>query len=90
LLWAVSVPEAILRLLLRETDIERVFEPPQGYDPDLQGDWVDDLVIFAFKRRLKLDQMEREREHLTVCFLVESIGHWSVEIGPERVVIERV
>jgi hypothetical protein len=39
LLWATPVPEQILRVLLNETVIERVLEPPAGYDPDVQGDW---------------------------------------------------
>ena len=38
LLWAVDVPETILRLLLNETEIERAYEAPKGYDPEQQGE----------------------------------------------------
>ena len=60
LLWAVDVPEAILRLLLSETDIERALVPPQSYNADLQGEWDENLVTFAFKRPIKLVKAERE------------------------------
>src|SRR5512143_4108649 len=74
LLWAVDVPEAILRLLLDETAIERLFEPPQGYDPDQQGEWDEALVTFAFKRRARLDSVEREGDSLAVIYNLEGAG----------------
>jgi len=39
LLWAVDVPQTILRMLLSETGIERAYSPPEGYDPEEQGYW---------------------------------------------------
>lgn len=90
LLWSVSVPEAILRLLLDETAIERIYEPPKGYDPNFQGDWDDTLVTFSFKRSMKLDNLEREYDFLSVEFKVADLGNWVIEIEPEKVTIERI
>lgn len=90
LLWSVDVPEAILRLLLGETEIVRVFDPPDGYDPEKQGEWDSSLVTFAFKRTIQLDSAERETDRLAVVYKLEGAGYWLLEIGPEKVVIERV
>jgi hypothetical protein len=90
LLWSVDAPEAVLRLLLGETEIERVLDPPEGYDPEKQGEWDSSLVTFAFKRPIRLDTLERERDQLKVVYRLEGAGYWLLEIGPERVVIERV
>jgi hypothetical protein len=90
LLWAVDTPEAILRLLLDETAIERAYEPPQGYDPEQQGEWDETLVTFAFKRRAKLETVEREGDSLVVIYNLEGAGYWELEITPERVVIQRI
>ena len=59
LLWAVDAPEAILRLLLSETAIERTLEPPTGYDPENQGEWDESLVTFGFRRSMELVKLER-------------------------------
>ena len=90
LLWAVDIPEAILRLLLSETDIERAYEPPAGFDPEMQGDWDEALVTFKFLRSIKLESVDRDRKSLIVTYEFEGVGHWCVEIQPERVVIERI
>ncbi|OGO20534.1 MAG: hypothetical protein A2Z14_16385 [Chloroflexi bacterium RBG_16_48_8] len=90
LLWAVDVPEAILRLLLEETHIERAFTPPEGFDPEMQGEWNDHLITFKFKRIFQLKNVDREHDRLTVTYRVEDLGYWCVEIEPERVTIERV
>jgi len=90
LLWAVDAPEAILRLLLDETAIERALEPPQGYDPEQQGEWDETLVTFAFKRRAKLETVERKGDSLVVIYNLEGAGYWELEITPERVVIQRI
>jgi hypothetical protein len=90
LLWAVDVPEAILRLLLDETAIERAYDPPEGYDPEQQGDWDETMITFAFKRRARLDSVEREGDSLVVVYDLEGSGYWELEITPERVVIQRV
>lgn len=90
LLWSVSVPEAILRLLLDETAIERIYEPPVGYDPELQGEWDDSLVTFSFKRSITLENVERERDFLYMEFKVADSGYWDIEIEPEKITIERI
>ncbi len=90
LLWAVNVPEAILRLLLKETAIERVYKPPKGFDPDMQGDWMKDLITFAFKRPIKLVEVDREPNSTYVEFDFGEVGAWSIEIEPEKITIERV
>jgi hypothetical protein len=90
LLWSVDVPEAILRLLLNETEIERAYEEPQGFDPEMQGDWDDELITFVFLRPIRLESVKRERDSLSVTYEFEGLGHWCIEIEPERVVIERV
>jgi hypothetical protein len=46
LLWAVDIPEAILRLLLGLTGIDRSLDPPEDYDAELQGEWDPKLVTF--------------------------------------------
>jgi hypothetical protein len=90
LLWAVDVPEAILRLVLNESRIERAYEEPEGFDPDMQGDWDEELITFVFKRPIRLDSVERDRQSLAVTYELEGLGYWCIEIGPEKVVIERV
>ncbi len=90
LLWAVDVPEAILRLLLGETAIERAFEPPKGYDPELQGEWVEEIVTFQFNRQLELVRLERERDYLYVEYKFGDLGYWAFEIEPGKVTIRRV
>ena len=90
LLWAVDVPEAVLRLFLDETDIERALNPPEGFDPEMQGDWDEELITFTFRRSVRLEHVDREREMLVVSYHVEGLGHWVIEVEPERVTIERV
>ena len=90
LLWAVNVPETILRLLLSETDIQRAYGPPEGYDPEEQGYWEEDLVTFQFKRPIRLERVDREGDCLYIEYDFNSLGRWSLEIEPERVIIERI
>lgn len=90
LVWAVDVPEAILRLLLDETAIERLYAPPQAYDPEQQGEWDESLVTFGFQRRARLETVEREGDSLVVIYNLEGAGYWELEITPERVVIQRI
>jgi hypothetical protein len=90
LLWAVSAPEAILRLLLDECEIERALDPPRGYNPELQGLWDETSVTFKFRRSIRLRQVERERETLYVEYDFGETGYWSFEIEPEKVVISRI
>ncbi len=90
LLYAVDTPEAILRLLLNEVDIERAFEPPPGFDPEQQGEWNDDLLTFQFKRPLELLSVQRQRDYLSIIYDFKDFGRWSIEIQPDKLTIERV
>mgnify|MGYP001069261619 CR=1 FL=1 len=90
LLWSVDVPEAVLRLLLNETEITRALGPPKGYDDSQQGEWDDTLTTFVFKRQIHLDAVRREPDLLTITYKLEGAGYWMLEIGPEKVVIERI
>jgi len=90
LLWAVDAPESILRLLLNETDIQRISAPPEGYDPKTQGEWDETLVTFKFKRSVRLVEEDRGKDNLLVSYEVDDLGLWALDIGPEKVVIERI
>jgi hypothetical protein len=90
LLATADIPEAIIRLLLREVEIERAYEPPQGYDPDQQGEWEEDLVTFAFKHPLKLVQVQRKTEYLLLEYDFDALGYWMMEIKPEEIKLYRV
>jgi hypothetical protein len=90
LLFAVDAPEAILRLLLDETAIERAFDPPEGFDPEQQGEWSPDLVTFQFKREIRLEKVERSPERLYVEYKFGELGYWAFEIEPDSVQIYRL
>lgn len=90
LLWSVCVPETILRLLLNETAIERIYEAPDGYDPELQGEWDESLVTFSFKRSIELENVQRGPDFLSIELKVADLGYWAIEIEPEKVTIERI
>lgn len=90
LLAAVDVPEAVLRLVLNETDAEQTYDPPPGYQPDQQGDWDPDLITFAFRRPLRLVQADRKRDELTVEYDFGALGRWLFTIAPERLILERI
>jgi hypothetical protein len=90
LLWLADVPEAMLRLLLNEYDIERAFEPPEDYDADEQGEWDESLLTFQFKRRLELLKVERKGDSLYAEYRFEDLGYWAFEIEPERVSIHKL
>jgi hypothetical protein len=89
-LWASPVPEQILRILLNETAIDRVEEPPSGYDPGLQGEWKENLVTFAFKRGMRLTREERLPDKLILEYKVEDAGYWMFEITQDTVTIGRI
>jgi hypothetical protein len=89
LLWVADVPEAILRLLVSETEIERIYAPPQDYDPQEQGEWDYSLETYAFKHAIRLKEIVREENALSLVYQLEGAGYWQIEITPERVVIER-
>jgi len=90
LLWAVDAPETVLRLLLKETDIERAYEPPKGYDPEVQGEWDPSLVTYQFRRPITLENVKREGDYLYLEYDFGDLGRWCIEIEPESVVIERI
>jgi hypothetical protein len=90
LLFNSDAPEAVLRLLLNETDSTVAYDPPHGYKPEEQGEWDPEVMTFAFLRPMKLEHIERGRDVLVLLYDFGSRGHWRLEIGPERVLIERV
>jgi len=90
LLNAVDVPEAVLRLMLNETSIQRAFDPPPGYDPEMQGEWDSDLVTFEFERPLELEKVVRHRDALVIEYDFKELGRWVFEIEPEAVHLHRI
>lgn len=90
LLSTVDVPEAILRLLLHETEIERAFDPPNGYDPAQQGEWDEDMITFQFKRPVKLIRVDRKPGNLYAEYQFKELGYWAFEITPEGMNVSRI
>lgn len=90
LLWAVDAPEAILRLLLGETAIDRAMEAPKGYNSELQGEWDASLVTFQFKRQIELLDVVREGDYLYVEYRLEDLGVYALEIEPDNINISRL
>jgi hypothetical protein len=90
LLWIMDTPEAILRLLLGETEIQRLYQPPEGYNPAEQGEWEDEILTFGPYRPMKLIEVERTREYLRLVYNFGDLGYWEFTIEPERVTIERI
>lgn len=90
LLWSMDAPEAVLRLLLEETDIERLFEPPDGYILAEQGDWDKKLITFGPKRPIKLESVERTPTRLELVYNFAELGTWEFIIESEKVRIERI
>jgi hypothetical protein len=90
LLWTMDAPEAILRLLLDETGIKRLYGPPADYDPEQQGEWDESLITFGPKRAVKLESVNRARERLELVYNFGELGFWEFVIEAERVSIQRV
>lgn len=90
LLWSVDITEAILRMLLNETGIERAYEPPEGYDPEIQGEWDENIVTYQFRRPIRLERLQREPNSISIEYDFGDSGRWVFEIEPEKVTIERV
>lgn len=90
LLSIVDTPEAILRLLLNETQAEITYSPPPHYDTEQQGEWDENLLTFAFRRPMRLAEIKREPDFLQVEYDFGDLGHWVLQIEPERVNIERI
>ena len=90
LLSVVDIPEAILRMLLNETGVEQLYDPPRGYQPEEQGDWDPELITFAYRRPIRLEHVERSADMLSVEYDFGDLGHWLFEITAERMTLERV
>lgn len=90
LLWMMDAPEAILRLLLNEVDIKRLYESPDGYDEEQQGEWEPDLVTFGPRRPFKLDSVSREDDATYIVYKAGDLGYWEFEISEEEVTIRRI
>jgi hypothetical protein len=90
LLNSINVPEAILLLLLQDAEIERIFEPPENYDPESQGEWDSELVTFGFQKPIQLIKVERGHNYLYLEYKFGDFGYWSFEIEPEKVTISRI
>jgi hypothetical protein len=90
LLWAVDAPEAILRLLLGETAIERAYEPPNGYKPEEQGEWDNNLITFQFSRHIHLVNVQRSPDSLYIEYDFGDRGRWAFEIKEDKVSLERI
>ncbi len=90
LLWTMDAPEAILRLLLDETAIQQLREPPKDYKPEEQGDWDDSLITFGPKHPIKLEGVERTPTSLVVVYDFGEMGHWVFVIEAEKVTIEKI
>jgi hypothetical protein len=90
LLSTSDIPEAILRLLLNETDIVQAYDPPHGYKPEEQGEWDPDTITFAYRRPIHLVQVQRSPESLLAEYDFGDLGHWLFEIGPEKMTLERI
>ncbi len=90
LLANVDIPETILRLLLDEGEVELVYEPPAGYDPEQQGEWDANTLTFAFKRPIRLVEVTRNADKVEAVYDFGTRGMWSFEIEPERFSLEKV
>ena len=90
LLWTMDAPEAILRLLLDETSIQRLYNPPKDYNPEEQGEWDKDLITFGPAHPIKLLSAERMPNRLELVYDFGNLGTWEFVIEPERVSIERI
>jgi hypothetical protein len=80
LLRSMDAPEAILRLLLEEADIKRLFEPPDIYNPAERGDWDEKLITFGPKRTIKLETVERTPTRLELVYNFGDLGWWEFVI----------
>jgi len=90
LLWTMDAPEAILRLLLGETEIQRLHQPPEDYHPEEQGEWDQEILTFGPYRPIKLIEVERDPEYLRLVYNFGDLGYWEFMIEPEKVTIERI
>jgi hypothetical protein len=85
-----DAPEAILRLLLNETGIKRLYDQPKDYNPEEQGEWDKNLITFGPDRSIKLESVERTPTSLYLVYDFGDLGHWEFVIEAEKVSIERI
>jgi hypothetical protein len=90
LLWTMDAPEAILRLLLGETEIQRLYQSPEDYQPAEQGEWDENMLTFGPYRSIKMIEEERTAAYLRLVYNFGDLGYWEFMIEPEKVTIERV
>jgi hypothetical protein len=90
LLWTMDAPEAILRLLLEETGIQRLYDAPKDYNPEEQGEWDKELITFGPDHPIKLESVERMPNHLEAVYDFGSLGRWQFIIESERMSLERI
>ncbi len=90
LLWAMDAPEAILRLLLGETEVQRLYEAPQGFDPQEQGEWDKSIITFGPGRPIRLEQVERTPRSVRLVYDFGDAGRWEFRIESEHVRIDRI
>jgi hypothetical protein len=90
LLWTMDAPEAILRLLLGETEIQRLYQAPEAYDSAEQGEWDGEILTFGPYRPIKLIEIERDADYLRLVYNFGDLGYWEFMIEPEKVTIERI
>jgi hypothetical protein len=90
LLWTMDAPEAILRLLLDETGIQRLYSPPPDYNSQEQGDWDKELITFGPLRPIKLESIQRTPTRLEVVYYFGDRGRWEFVIESGKVSIERI
>jgi hypothetical protein len=88
--WSVDGPEGLLRLLLQETETDRILEPPEDYDPETQGKWDTEFASFGFRKPFELIKVEQVYNYLYLEYKFGVIGHWFVEIQPEKMTIARI
>ncbi len=90
LMQSVDIPEAIIRLILNETEIEATRKPPDGYNEAEQGAWDEEIITFKFKKGIKLETLKRENDHLLAVYNFANNGTWAIEVTPNRMIIERI
>ncbi len=90
LLWAMDAPEAILRLLLGETEVQRLYAAPAGFDPQEQGEWDQSILTFGPGRPIRLEQVERTPRFVRLVYDFGDAGRWEFRIEAEHVRIDRI
>ena len=97
LLAMLGVPEAVLRLLVRETEVSRVARDVVGqgdFEVEAEGDAETDAEFppdsFEFSRPIVAETVEMTRNGLLVIYRLEGSGTWRMFLESERVTIERV